>query len=255
MSNLLIQQTDEVVTLTLNRPKVHNALNAELILELTEMLHKLDQDESVRVVCLAGSGKHFCSGGDLEWMQKAVDFSHQENIQDAKLLSNLFHVLYSLSKPTIAIIQGAAYGGAIGLIACCDIAVATEKTSFSFSEVKLGLVPAIISPYVIKAIGERYAKRYFLTAEIFGAETAQKIGLIHEVFSEENLSTKTQEITNLLLKNGSHAMKTAKQLFQPVVIESHQKMIEMLAEIRTSKEAQKRIRGFLKGFLNQTKKS
>lgn len=251
MPNLLIQQTDDVVTLTLNRPKVHNALNEDLIKELTNTLRDIDLDESVRVVCLAGSGKHFCSGGDLEWMQKAIDFTHQENIQDAKLLSDLFHVLYSLSKPTVATIHGAAYGGAIGLIACCDIVIASEKASFSFSEVKLGLVPAIISPYVIKAIGERHAKRYFLTAEIFGAETAEKIGLIHEMISEEKLLDKTQEITNLLLKNGSYAMKIAKQLFQPVVTESHQRMVEMLAEIRTSKEAQKRIKGFLKGFFNQ----
>src|ERR1041385_4683488 len=148
MSNLLIQQTDGVVTLTLNRPKVHNALNEDLIIKLTETLRKIDLDESIRVVCLAGSGKHFCAGGDLEWMQKSIDFSHQENIQDARLLSDLVHTLYSLSKPTIAMIHGAAYGGAIGLIACCDIAIASEKSSFSFSEVKLGLVPAIISPYV-----------------------------------------------------------------------------------------------------------
>ncbi len=251
MPNLLIQQTDDVVTLTLNRPKVHNALNEDLIIELTKILREIDSDESVRIVCLAGSGKHFCAGGDLEWMRKGVDFTHQENIQDARLLSDLFHVLYSLSKPTVAIIHGAAYGGAIGLIACCDIAIASEKSSFSFSEVKLGLVPAIISPYVIKAIGERYAKRYFLTAEIFGAEIAQKIGLIHEMIPEEKLLDKIHEITGLLLKNGSHAMKVAKKLFQPVVTESHQRMVEMLAEIRTSKEAQKRIKGFLKGFFNQ----
>lgn len=251
MSNLLIQQTGDVVTLTLNRPKVHNALSEDLIIELTETLRRIDLDESIRVVCLAGNGKHFCAGGDLEWMQKSIDFSHQENIQDARLLSDLFHVLYSLSKPTIAIIHGAAYGGAIGLIACCDIAIASEKSSFSFSEVKLGLVPAIISPYVIKAIGERYAKRYFLTAEIFDGKIGQQIGLIHEVISEEKLLDKTQEIINFLLKNSSHSMKIAKQLFQPVITESHQKMIEMLAEIRTSHEAQKRIKGFLKGFFNQ----
>src|SRR5579872_5475063 len=113
MPNLLIQQTNDVVTLTLHRPKVHNALNEELILELTKTLYELDLDESVRIVCLAGSGKHFCAGGDLEWMQKSVDFTHQENIQDARLLSDLFHALYSLSKPTVAVIHGAAYGGAI----------------------------------------------------------------------------------------------------------------------------------------------
>jgi methylglutaconyl-CoA hydratase len=256
MSDILIQQRrEEVMILTLNRPEVHNALNPDLIAALTETLQNLDRDESVHVIVLAGSGKHFCAGGDLEWMQKSVEFSKTENIQDAQLLSDLFHTLYCLSKPTLALVQGAAYGGGIGLIACCDIAIASKKAKFSFSEVKLGLVPAVISPYVIKAIGERQAKRYFLTAEIFDAYTAQQRGLIHELTSGENLYENAQDIITLLLKNSAHAMKISKQLFQPVPPAAHQRMIETLAEIRTSKEAQKRIGDFLKGFFSQGEKS
>jgi methylglutaconyl-CoA hydratase len=247
MSNLLIKQLEDgVVHLILNRPKVHNALNQELILELIKTLEKLNQDESVRVVCLIGSGKYFCSGADLHWMQKSIGYSKAENIQDAKLLSDLLQMLYSFSKPTVAIIQGSAFGGALGLIACCDIAIAVDTAKFSFSEVRLGLVPAVISPYIIKAVGERQAKRYFLTTEIFDAKIAKKIGLIHEKVSEEKLPAKIEEIAHALLKNSSHAMKMTKQLFQPIILTHHQKMIEMLAEIRTSTEAQKRLVAFLK---------
>ncbi len=168
-----------MATLTLNRPEVHNAFDDQLIAELTARLRELDHTADVRVVVLAGNGKSFSAGADLNWMKRMAGFSEGENLRDAVALADLLHTLRALTKPTIARVQGAAYGGGVGLVAACDIAVASLAASFSLSEVRLGLIPAVISPYVIAAIGERQARRYFLTAERFDAQEALRIGLVH----------------------------------------------------------------------------
>lgn len=250
---MLTQQTNEqITTLTLNRPEIHNAFDDELIRELTEKLQHLEHDPETRVVILAAEGKSFCAGADLQWMQKMANYSEAENIQDAFGLARLMRTLNTLSKPTIALVQGAAYGGGVGLVACCDIALAVPEANFCFSEVKLGLVPAVISPYTIAAIGERAARRYFLSAERFGAEEALRLGLIHQIVPAPELVTAGISLAQLLLKNGPVAMRATKQLIAEVARQSLtpsliQKTVECIAKARVSEEGQERLKGFLGG--------
>lgn len=206
-----------IATLTMNRPELHNAFDDLLIADLTAELKRLEADEAVRVVLLAGSGRSFSAGADLSWMRRMADYSREQNLADALGLAELMQTLNSLSKPTIALVQGAAYGGGVGLVACCDLAIATRRASFCLSEVKLGLMPAVISPYVMAAIGPRACRRYFLTAEPFNADQAQRIGLLHEVVEdEEALLSRGMELAALLLKNGPQAMAAAKELIAMV---------------------------------------
>ncbi len=206
-----------IATLTMNRPELHNAFDDLLIADLTAELKRLEADETVRVVQLAGSGRSFSAGADLNWMRRMADYSREQNLADAMGLAELMQTLNNLSKPTIALVQGAAYGGGVGLVACCDLAIATRRASFCLSEVKLGLMPAVISPYVMAAIGPRACRRYFLTAEPFDADQAQRIGLLHEVVEdEENLLARGMELASLLLKNGPQAMAAAKELIATV---------------------------------------
>ncbi len=206
-----------IATLTMNRPELHNAFDDLLIADLTAELKRLEADEAVRVVLLAGSGRSFSAGADLSWMRRMADYSREQNLADALGLAELMQTLNSLSKPTIALVQGAAYGGGVGLVACCDLAIATRRASFCLSEVKLGLIPAVISPYVMAAIGPRACRRYFLTAEPFNADQAQRIGLLHEVVEdEEALLSRGMELAALLLKNGPQAMAAAKELIAMV---------------------------------------
>lgn len=206
-----------IATLTMNRPELHNAFDDLLIADLTAELKRLEADETVRVVLLAGSGRSFSAGADLNWMRRMADYSREQNLADAMGLAELMQTLNNLSKPTIALVQGAAYGGGVGLVACCDLAIATRRASFCLSEVKLGLMPAVISPYVMAAIGPRACRRYFLTAEPFDADQAQRIGLLHEVVEdEENLLARGMELASLLLKNGPQAMAAAKELIATV---------------------------------------
>jgi methylglutaconyl-CoA hydratase len=206
-----------IATLTMNRPEVHNAFDDLLIADLTTALKSLALNERVRVVLLAGSGRSFSAGADLGWMRRMADYSWDENLRDALGLAALMQTLNELAKPTIALVQGAAYGGGVGLVACCDLAVATERASFCFSEVKLGLMPAVISPYVVAAIGGRTCRRYFLTAEAFDAAEALRIGLVHEVVEDDAaLRTRGQELATTLLKNGPQAMAAAKELIAAI---------------------------------------
>ena len=165
----------------LNRPELHNAFNEALIDELTATLSVLDQDSDVRAIVLAGAGRSFCAGADLNWMKKMATYGHEENVTDASALAQMLHTLAGLSKPTIARVHGAAMGGGAGLVACCDIAIAAQEATFAFSEGKLGLIPATIAPYVIEAIGARQARRYFISAERFTAAEAFRIGLVHDI--------------------------------------------------------------------------
>jgi methylglutaconyl-CoA hydratase len=215
----LLTHIDErrVATLTMNRPELHNAFDDLLIAGLTAELKRLEADPQVHVVCLAGSGKSFSAGADLNWMRRMATYTREENLNDALGLAGLMQTLNGLAKPTIALVQGTAYGGGVGLVACCDMAIATRQASFCLSEVKLGLFPAVISPYVIAAIGARACRRYFLTAETFDAGEACRLGLVHEVVEDQAaLQEQGTRLAERLLKNGPCAMAGAKRLIAAV---------------------------------------
>lgn len=204
-------------TVTLNRPDVHNAFDDKLIALLTRELDALDHNPTVGVVVLAAAGKSFCAGADLKWMRRMAEYSEAENQADAEALAALMKTLNRLSKPTVAEVQGAAYGGGVGLICCCDIAIASEAAQFSISEVKLGLIPSVISPYVVAVIGERQARRYALGAETFDAIEAKRIGLVHEVTAAEDLQAAVDAMVEALLANGPAAMAETKDQIAGVV--------------------------------------
>lgn len=240
---LVKKSSSGVAEIILNRPDVHNAMDEKLIELFTENLLKLECDEDVRIICLRGAGKNFCAGADLNWMTRMMNFTREENIQDVKTLEFLYNKLHHSIKPTIAFVQGAAYGGGAGLVAACDIAIAMADAKFCFPEVKLGLIPALISPYVISAIGERQAKRYFLTGEVFDAQKAKEMGLIHEIDGIEG------EIIKNLLENSSNAMKIVQKLFL-----DNEKLPELLAEIRTTEDVKNRMTEFFKRKAKGNKK-
>lgn len=249
--NVLVSISDAIATITLNRPLVHNAFDNAMLKSLCQALNHLAENNSVRVVMLTGRGKSFCSGADLNWMKSVIHYSYEENIEDASHLSELMHTLYYFPKPTIALVNGSARGGGIGLIACCDIAISDEDAEFCFSEVKLGLTPAIISPYVISAIGSRTAKRYFLSADTFDSDEALSIGLVHEVANGSgNLILAGQELAEQMIENGPEAMQAIKQLSQqidPIVLSDDMRRatIESIASRRVSDEGQEGISAFL----------
>ncbi len=239
-----------IATLTLNRPEVYNAFDEVMINELTLALNHLEQMDEVRIILLKANGKYFSAGADLAWMQRTIDYDKAQNLADATLLAQLMYKLYSSTKVIIALIQGPTYGGGVGLVSCCDLALASKNATFCFSEVKVGLIPASISPYVILAIGERQARRYFVTAELIRAEKALEIGLIHEIVEEKELLTVGYQFAEGILQNAPQAVKEAKQLIQSVVgrpIDAAliQKSSEKIADIRISIEAQQRLQNFL----------
>lgn len=213
-TNSLITHRDErgVATLTMNRPELHNAFDDHLIDSMTAELVRLDNDPGVRVVILAASGRSFSAGADLSWMRRMAEYTREENLKDALGLAGLMKTLNGLSKPTIARVQGAAYGGGVGLVACCDMAIGSGRASFCLSEVKLGLIPAVISPYVVAAIGQRAARRYFQSAEVMAAAEAHRLGLLHQVVAEEELEDAVENLAALLLRNGPASMAAAKDL-------------------------------------------
>ena len=239
-----------VARLTLNRPEVHNAFNDALIAEMTSALDALERDAQVRVVVLSGTGKSFSAGADLNWMRAMAGYSHGENLRDAEALGLLMHRLDSLRKPTLALVQGAAFGGGVGLVACCDIAIAARRATFCLSEVKLGLIPGVISPYVVAAMGPRAARRYFLTAERFSAEKAMALGLVHEVVADDGLDAAADAIIAELLTVGPNAVKEAKDLiatvaFRPPEAALRQDTAERIARIRASDEGREGLTAFL----------
>lgn len=236
-----------VCTLTLDRPDKHNALNRELIEVLTKALVEIENEPGVRVVVITGSGESFCSGADLQWMAESVNYSDKENQADAMALSRLMSTLYGLSKPTIALINGHAFGGALGLVACCDIAIAVSGALFSFSEVRLGLTPAVISPYIVNAIGARQAKRLFLTAERFSAEQALDYGLVHQLTVETLIEPAVEAQIGRLLKAGPQAITESKALVQQLVEGKHdaESLAALIARLRASDEGQEGLKAFL----------
>ncbi|HLZ66410.1 MAG TPA: enoyl-CoA hydratase/isomerase family protein [Aliidongia sp.] len=201
-----------VATVTLNRPQLHNAFDDALIAELTQVLAAYGADPAVRAVVLTGAGKSFSAGADLGWMKRMAGYSYEENLADAAALARLMNVLDRLPKPTIGLINGAAYGGGVGLVACCDIAIASERASFCLSEVKLGLLPAAISPYVVAAIGQRQARRYFQTAEVIQSADALRIGLVHEVVAPDQLEAARDRILAAILLGAPGAQADSKDL-------------------------------------------
>jgi methylglutaconyl-CoA hydratase len=218
MGDALLIDTDRrgVATVTLNRPELHNAFDDRLIADLTAALRALEDDAGVRVVVLAGAGKSFSAGADLNWMKRMALYSEDENRRDAAALAALMRGLNELAKPTIAAVHGAAVAGGCGLVACCDIALAAERASFAISEVRLGLIPSVISPYVVAAIGERAARRYFLTAESFDAREAARIGLVHEVHAADQLRAAVDRLCDILVANGPQALTAAKRMIRRV---------------------------------------
>lgn len=243
-------ESNGVARLTLNRPEVHNAFNDALIAQMTESLNDLERDAQVRVVVLSSSGKSFSAGADLNWMRAMAGYGQAENLRDAAALGELMHRLDSLKKPTLALVQGAAFGGGVGLVACCDIAIAAQRATFCLSEVKLGLIPAVISPYVVAAMGPRAARRYFLTAERFSAEKALALGLVHEVVADDGLEAAADSIIADILTTGPLAVQEAKDLIASVASRPpdaglRQETAERIARIRASEEGQEGLSAFL----------
>jgi methylglutaconyl-CoA hydratase len=248
---LAVERKGPLGLVTLNRPERHNAFDDALIAELTDALRSMEAEERIRVVVLAAAGRSFSAGADLNWMKRMAGYSMDDNRRDAMGLAALMRTLAHLRKPTVARVQGAAYGGGVGLVACCDIAVAAQGASFSFSEAKLGLIPAVISPYVVAAIGERAARRYFLTAERFDAAQALRLGLVHEVAHDDaQMDEKVGDIVDALLACGPVAQTEAKALLRavsgrPVTSELIQDTAERIAKIRSSPEGREGIGAFL----------
>lgn len=239
-----------VATLWLNRPDKHNAFNAEMIEELIQALRQVAADDSLRFLVLRGQGRHFCAGADLAWMQASAQLDYASNLRDAHQLGELMSLLYHLPCPTLAVVQGAAFGGAVGLTACCDIAIGASEASFSLSEVRIGLVPAVISPYVVQAIGERATRRYALSAERFSGERARELGLLAECYPAAELEGEVEQwIANLLL-NSPQAMRESKALLHGVgsgVLSDalRQRTESVIAGIRVSEEGQEGLAAFL----------
>ena len=247
---LQIEHVGPVATVWMNRPAVHNAFNEDFIAQLTEAFKGLESNNAVRVVVLAGRGKSFSAGADLSWMKRQGEASVQANVADAVKLATLFRTIAELNKPTVARVHGAALAGGTGLVASCDIAVASERAQFGVSEVRVGLIPATIGPYVLRAIGERQATRYFQTAERIDAARAQALGLVHEVVAEDQLDAKVQEVVTALLQGAVGAQAAAKDLIRaiahrPVSDALLQDTAERIAHIRATPQAKEGLNAFL----------
>lgn len=249
-STLLLQRDGHTATVTLNRPDVRNAFNEETIAELTQAFRALGADDNVRAIVLAANGPAFCAGADLHWMKKMAGYSHAENHADALQLATMLRTIYECPQPVVAKVQGDCYAGGMGLVAACDIVVAVDEAHFCLSEVKLGLIPATIAPYVIKAMGEQAARRYFLTAERFSAATALHLGFAHEVVAGDALDFKVTEIVKALANNSPAAVRQAKTLVREVAgKEVNDALLEdtaaRIAHIRSSDQGREGVASFL----------
>ncbi|AXA93350.1 enoyl-CoA hydratase/isomerase family protein [Massilia sp. YMA4] len=247
---LNIDIAERLATVTLDRPDVRNAFNEQTIAELTAAFTALGQVDSIGAIVLAANGTAFCAGADLNWMKKMAGYSHDENRADAMQLANMLRAIYLCPKPVVAKVQGDCYAGGMGLVAACDIAVAVEEAHFCLSEVKLGLIPATISPYVIKAMGENAARRYFLTAERFNAREALRIGFVHEVATAAALDGQVDIIAKALMANSPNAVREAKTLVRDIAGQSVTDALvadtaQRIASIRASSEGREGVRSFL----------
>ena len=247
---ITVESKGGVGRVTLNRPEVRNAFDDALIAKLTQTFTELDRDSSVRAVVLAGNGPAFCAGADLNWMKRMSGYSYDENVRDARALAEMLSTLDRMDKPTVARVQGPAFAGGTGLVAACDIAVGTPDAKFCFSEAKLGLSPATISPYVMRAIGARAASRYFLTAEVFDAQEALRIGMLSALVPANELDASLEALLKHLLAGGSGAHARIKDLVhdvagRPIDDELKGDTARRIAEIRASEEGKEGIASFL----------
>jgi methylglutaconyl-CoA hydratase len=247
MDTLKITTTGWVQTITLDRAEARNAFNETMIAELREAFTAIRGD--IRAIVLTGSGSAFCAGADVNWMRDSAKRSEPENQKDATRMEAMFRAIDECPAPVIGKINGVALGGGMGLVACCDIAVAADTAQFGFTEVRLGIVPAVISPYSLAKIGQSEARRYFLTGELFGADQARAMGLVHEVVPDANLDESITRLTDALSKNGPNAVRTAKQLIREVSAmsrdEARQHTIATIARVRTFAEGQDGLSAFL----------
>ncbi len=249
---ILITISSGIATITLNRPHVHNAFDDVLIADLTEALLECERNPGLRAIVLTGAGASFSAGADLNWMRGMAQASEADNRADSERLATLMRTLNFLPKPTIARVNGSAYGGGVGLVACCDIAIGVEAAKFSLSEVKLGLVPAVISPYVIAAVGLRQARKLFISGEVFDATTAARIGLLHDAVATDQLDAAVERSVHFLAKGGPLAQAEAKQLALRVggmTCESAERIdtenAALIARMRVSAEGQAGLAAFL----------
>jgi len=246
---ILAAKEGKVFRVTMNRPQVHNAFNATMIGDLTEAFDMAKSDDDVRIVILTGAGQSFCAGADLNWMREIIHYSYEQNLRESLQVAELMKAIYELPKPTIARINGAVIGGGTGLLSACDIVVASDKARFGLSEVKIGLVPAAIGPYVIRRIGESAAHELFLTGERFDAHRALEIGLVNKVVPHAALDEKVDELVRLLLSSGPEAIAKCKELLHKVpgmsLEEAKVYTAEMIARLRVSPEGQEGMASFL----------
>ena len=245
-----VEKTNGVARVTLDRPEVRNAFDDALIARLSEIFRELDTDRQTRVMVLAGNGPAFCAGADLNWMKRIAGYGYEENVRDAAALADMLATLDRMTKPTVARVHGPAFAGGTGLVAACDIALGTPQAKFCFSEAKLGLSPATISPYVIRAIGERAARRYFLSAEVFGADEAYRIGLLSGLVAESELDDTVAALVSHLLAGGAQAHARIKDLVgavagRPIDEPLKNDTARRIAEIRASAEGKEGIASFL----------
>lgn len=255
-NNILYDVKNGVATVTLNRPEVHNAFNEAVMDDMTALVKKAGADGGVRVLVLRGNGTSFCAGGDLNWMRKSANYTYDENVKDAMRLGVLLKELNFLPKPTMALVHGNIFGGGVGLASCCDILIAEEGAKFCLSEVRIGLIPSIIAPYVIGAMGLRMARRYFMTAERFDAQTAYRIGFAHEVAAPGQLDAVAEKITAALMDGAPRAQGRGKKLMldivgHPVDDRIIDITVRQIAEARASDEGKEG----LSAFLNKTEPS
>ena len=249
-SHLDIQRQGGVVRVFLNRPEVRNAFNSSLIAELAETFNQLAADNSVRLVVLGGHGKAFCAGADLNWMRAMADYSWQQNQADAQALADMLWAVYDCPHPVIGRLHGDCYAGGLGLAAACDVVVASEAMHFCLSEARLGLLPATIGPYVVRAMGEQAARRYFITAERFSATEAQRLGMVHVLCPAEQLDDQVQGLVATLLANGPAAVRASKRLVQdlagqPITAALREDTARRIADIRSSDEGKEGVSSFL----------
>lgn len=249
MSTITLSSQAQVARVTLARPDVRNAFNADVIRDLRDAFERLSDDEHVRAIVLAGEGPSFCGGADINWMRGALDLSYDQNVGDAEAMSEMFRAIDRCAKPVIGRIHGAALGGGSGLTAVCDIAIASDDALFGFTEVKLGIIPAVISPFVLAKIGTSHARSLFLTGERFDAQRAYHIGLVHRVVATDQLDAAVDEALAQIMTSGPHAVAAAKALVPRVLAASYDETLGItsnaIALQRTSPEGQEGLRAFL----------
>lgn len=248
-STIHLEVDSQIARVTFSRPEIHNAFNSTVITEMQQAFDRITEDDTVRVVVLTGEGKSFCSGADLNWMRSVVDQTFEQNLAESSALARLFYTMYTCRRPVIGRINGAAIGGGAGFVAVCDIAVAARSAKFSFSEVKIGIVPACIGPYVIKKVGEGKTKELFITGERMDAERAHEVGLVNRVVDDDQLDAEIERLTKFIITSGPQAVAMAKELIREVPGMTPEQFqpytAEMIARLRLSDEGQEGMDAFL----------